>query len=1515
MDITAWLEKNLLQYTVEDKLYTIADKKFLLIEPKEMPDGFKIFDDEDFRIKLEQSDYELIDLHNPHYFLFSFGQQWYYTPVDKADTELNLFKYLGKAKLDIKCPEYIMLGCHTGFELCNGSQMPEDWIKKAQFLGMDRLGICELNTLAGALKFQDQCDKAKIKSIIGETITVKKDNELYELKLFVKNEIGWQNLLNINSQLNVFNETFVLEEFVFKHSQGLICVVSSLKKLNNKFIANIKKYFEDCFYQLDFVQYQSNEKDREHLLNLQGYLQTWLDDIQPVLLCDAYYLDQQDYYIKNLLNKVGKIGFKHQSKDQYFKTVDDITMQAGTLGIKPETLDIAIRNSLAISESCNFKIRKDQMHLPKYEMNEEQKKKFETNNDLFFHLIEKGFDERIVGKVEDDQIYYDRFAEEITIIEKGGFIDYFLILWDILNWCKENDILTGPGRGSSASALTSYLLYITHLDPIRYKLIFERFLNEARLKSLPDIDVDFESEYRDKVKQYIQTKYTFDNVCCIGTFNNFKIKSCIKDLSREMNIDYSKANFISSLIDKDFEDGTLIDLFKCSLKEPKLKEFINEYPNLIHAMQLILFQPKVKSIHAAGVIVTPKHTDKSKIYDLLPVRVEDGILISEWDKLDVDATGFLKEDILGLHQLDKINNMLKLIKKNRDITIDINTIDVTDQKVFEYFKKGLTEDVFQFNTDVQKKYMIDLQPETIEELIAANALNRPGPMESNAQIDFIKRKNGQQEVKYDKYLEDVTKDTLGLYCLSGETNIVTKRGYIKLKNIVVGDYVLTEDGTYQKVLKTFYNGIKETVKLTTNFGEELICTPDHKVLTQNGWKQVQHLDKYDLIKAFWINKEKKKKGNEKDWLLGYYLGDGANFAFSTESQEFANKLMKIIKRNFKSLKNIHSVKRKSNCIYVHPSKHKVGQSNSKNEFNQFIKSTGIAGLNSFNKFIPDKYANLSLLAGFIEADGNTKNQTIRIKNEKMARHLFELLQSYRIRCTYKKDKNGVDTIVFNDVNKKINLFIKSLKTSRSILKKYIDKQKARDSIRIPFSLLTEEDINKLQNDNLHSTKYNKSRIKISKTKNYICKDILDRLHIKVNHDLWAKIIKIENYKKQKVYDISVEKNHSYVSNGLVTHNCFQEQCMAAYKIITECTPAESDAFRKLTSKIWEGMQDDDKIIKAKKIFFDAYMKKDVTEDYAQDVWDKLIRFSGYGFNIAHSASYAVLGFYSLWFKVHYPLEFWTVSLQFSKEELISAKLTEIDDAKLVKVIAPDINNSNIGFTCDPDTNKIYWSISSVKFAGEVAVASILEERNKNGKFKSLKDFYQRKQKVNKRVIEYLIIAGCFDEVEKVKTEKDRWSVMVNYYKNILGEEVPEQYMSHEAYKDSFWQSKAKEFCGYGYINYDSIVSSLKLKDKYMAAHAILALESIPDKPIVVAGTIALFQEKSSPKAGKYARITLDDNNITLQLILWNDLYEQYADKLKQGSIIVITNVYVKEPNRFSSVNSIQGSGKSKIFFV
>lgn len=1176
MEIKQYCEKNLInadsQY-LEDNIIIVDEKIYVIIKPKEIEGEQKLFD-EDFKLILDQLDFNTIEQYEADYFLFYFGEQWYYYSTKLADIELNIFKYIGLAKQEIVYPEYSFLGIHTGFELCNGSQMPEEWIKKAKFLCINSIATCELNTLAGSLKFQDQCDKQKIKSIIGETITVKKDNELYELKLYVTNDIGWQNLLNINSQINVVNQSYVDEDFVLSHSEGLIVVICSDKKLSKQFISKIHNAnFISCFFQIDLVEYQSNERDRAHLLNIQDYLKNWQKFIKPILICDTYYLDQEDHEIKVLLNKVGKVGFKYQSKDQYFKTLDEISKQFSSLhnneiNIKTdgqqciELFEQCIESTYLISHNCNFKIKKDEIHLPEYEMNAEQKKKFKTNKDLFYSLIADGFEKRLNDNVENTDIYYDRFATEVEIIERGHLIDYFLILWDIVKWCKDNNIEVGPGRGSAASSLVVYLLNITQLDPIRYKLIFERFLNEARIPkliekngqqvlsggSMPDIDIDFESEYRDKVKQYIQEKYTFDNVCCIGTFNNFKIKSCIKDLSREMNVDYSEANFISSLINKDYEDGSFIDLFKCSLNEPKLKTFINKNHKLVNAMRLILFQPKVKSVHAAGVIITPKYKNRKTLYDLMPVRVEDGILIAEWDKLDVDATGFLKEDILGLQQLDKINGMKKLIKKNRGIDIDLNEIDICDKNVYKYFQQGLTEDVFQFNTDVQKKYMIDLQPDTIEELTAANALNRPGPMESGAQTLFIDIKNGKKEAEYDFLLEDVTKDTLGLYA-------------------------------------------------------------------------------------------------------------------------------------------------------------------------------------------------------------------------------------------------------------------------------------------------------------------------------------------------------------------------------------FQEQVMQAYKIITECTSAESDAFRKLTSKIWEGQQDDEKIIKAKKIFFDAYISKGVTDEYCQKVWDKLIKFSGYGFNIAHSASYAVLGYYSLWFKVYYPLEFWTVSLQWTKEELISPKLAEIDKEGIVQVIAPDINNSHVGFQCDLKTDKIYWSITSVKFAGEVAVSGILEEREKNGKFKSLKDFVSRinKSKVNKRVVCCLIIAGCFDEIEKITTAQGRLNISIKYFKEILNEEIPDNLKGDVVIKETYWQLKAKEICGYGYIDYKSFYKNLpkKMQDnyKYFNAKQIhqLTIENIPNDEVLVMGNINSIDEKSSVN-GKYVKVMLDDNNTQFQVVIWNDTYMKCKEQLKENCILAIT-CKIKKPDKYYSNNGLQAYSSAIFHFL
>lgn len=792
MDLFKWCEENLIEFSgIEGENFIESNgKNFLIIEPTECDGELKIFD-EDFNLMLGPVDYDHIERFNYDYLLYEFGKEWYYTQVGK--NELNLFKYFGKAKQNY-IVDYTFLGIHSGYEICNGSRNYEDWIKKAIFLGINKLGICELNTLAGTLKFQNECKKNNIKSILGETVSVKSKNTNYQLKLFAKNEEGFKNLIRINSQINVINDKFVTEEFVLNHANGLICIIPCSIKLDGAFLNKIINAFtQECFYQLDFIEYSSYDKDREHLLIVQDYLKNWKTLIQPILLHDAYYLDKEDYKIKSLLNKIGKVGFNYQSKNQHFKSIDEIYNQSINLGLPYDNIIIreATKNTNVLANLIDFNIKTKELHLPKYEMNEDEKKQFVTNEDLFFHLIEKGFNERIEGKVADSDIYYKRFETELDIITRGKLIDYFLILWDIINYCKKEEILTGHGRGSAAGSVISYLLYITHLDPIEYKLLFERFLNEARLGSLPDIDVDFESTHRDKVKKYIQNKYGFEFVCCIGSYNLFKLKSSIKDLAREFGIDFSTMNFITSLIGDD--DGEYIDLFKFSNAEPKLKKFVNDNIDLIKTIKLLLFQQRSKSIHAAAVVIIPKVSNS--IFECIPVRLEGDMLISEWDKHDIEAAGYLKEDILGLNQLDKLNAIIKLVKKNKGIDLPFFDIDVKDEDVYKFFQKGWNEDVFQFSTHGLKDYCIKLHPDNIEDLVAANALYRPGAMDSNAHLDYIDIKFKIKEAEYDKYLEEFTIDTFGLYIYQEQVMMLFQKA---------ADCTLTEADNFRKMISKSY---------------------------------------------------------------------------------------------------------------------------------------------------------------------------------------------------------------------------------------------------------------------------------------------------------------------------------------------------------------------------------------------------------------------------------------------------------------------------------------------------------------------------------------------------------------------------------------------------------------------------------------------------------------------------------------------------------------------------------------
>lgn len=796
MTLDEWIEKNRLvvESTDFDNVYSIEGcGRFMLIVPK---DGIIL--DETFTIRLSKAERDFILKQKIENILYSFGNVYYYTEVNfpKLIEEKVIkpnftdFKYLGKVRQELDI-EFSHLGVHSEYELMNGSHICEDWVKKAVFLGCKTLGICDENTLAGVLSFQMACKDEDIKSIIGETVNILYDksteNEKFKIKLYVKNKEGWKNLLRLNKLTNVDNDGFVREDELLKHTKGLILVFCQDSIINKKdvnfcmkYIKLYAKYFEKIYYQIDSVKYESEEYDKQHLQSISRYLTTLSDVLEPVLINDSYYLDAEEHVMKKGLNKIDKTAKPH-SEDEHFKCLDEVLLNINDLFNPEKTykngdnyeklLGRMLDNANSIAEECNFKIDTGKHKLPRFKHDGD-------HLDLFFSLLQKGLEDKIVGKVKDQDIYMQRLEEETNVIVNAGFVDYFLILWDIVAWAKKNDILVGNARGSVAGSLVAYLLDITTVDSIKHDLLFERFLNKTRVSgerakaadALPDVDIDFQGFRRDDVKRYIEEKYGKDYVCSIGAYTRMKLKGVIKDFARIKDLNFSYVNYITKKNIDNQIDYEWADLFRMAVERKDLKEFIQKNPDFINTIKFALNQVRTASVHASAVVIVPDTDEDGNpmdIYDWIPVRKviekKQEVLVSEWEGKYMDRAGFLKEDILGISQLDKFKMMLDLIKKNRGKKIVLEDVPLNDKAVYKLFQKGHNEEVFQLGTAGLKKYSIDVKPDSIEDLIAMNALYRPGPMGSNAHTDYADIKHGRKNPEFDYGLREVTKKTQGLY--------------------------------------------------------------------------------------------------------------------------------------------------------------------------------------------------------------------------------------------------------------------------------------------------------------------------------------------------------------------------------------------------------------------------------------------------------------------------------------------------------------------------------------------------------------------------------------------------------------------------------------------------------------------------------------------------------------------------------------------------------------------------------
>lgn len=520
-----WVKTNFLKITFKsDNIFSVVNFEgdFLLIEPKE-----DILIDEDCCLILYEEELALIEEEKAKHLVFEFGKRFYYTKLITYKNKFNQigyeahfndFKYIGDndCELDNIIP-FVHLGVHDEYELLNGSQMAKDWVKKAKFLKHKALGLADRNTLGGTLAFQTEIKKAGLRSILGMTVSVaddyndKKDVQVtYDLKLYVVNEIGWQNLFQINKTINVDHNKgkYIPEETLLSYAEGLIAVFppnSVLGNLENDKVAKriVKRYetvFDALYYQIDSVEYDADATDLKYLNNIKTYLSRYRDLLPPILINDSYYLDQEMFQLKEYLNKIDRKAYEY-SEDQYFKTLDETNQKFSSLfSDNDEWLELLLEmcnNTVELAEKCQYEISVGESKLPKYEFSPDGL----SNEDYFFDLIQKGFEEKVINKGLDQELYMNRVQTECEVIVPAGFIDYFLILIDVVNWCKENDIEVGPGRGSVGGSCISWLTGLTNVDPIRHDLLFERFLNPTRVLPETFYYIKLENGETKKIKE------------------------------------------------------------------------------------------------------------------------------------------------------------------------------------------------------------------------------------------------------------------------------------------------------------------------------------------------------------------------------------------------------------------------------------------------------------------------------------------------------------------------------------------------------------------------------------------------------------------------------------------------------------------------------------------------------------------------------------------------------------------------------------------------------------------------------------------------------------------------------------------------------------------------------------------------------------------------------------------------------------------------------------------------------
>jgi DNA polymerase-3 subunit alpha len=679
--------------------------------------------------------------------------------------------------------QFVHLHLHTEYSLLDGACRIEELLDQAQKLGMPAMAVTEHGNMFSAVVFHDAARKRGIKPILGCEVYVAPGSRLdrtanlgenfNHLVLLAETEIGFKNLIKLVSA--GYTEGFyykprIDKELLAEHSQGLIGLSSCLKgevaseiraEQARRALAAAATYRDILGAGNFFLEMQYQGIEEQRIVN-NGLLPI-ARDLQMPLVCtnDVHYLREGDHKPHDILLCIGTGKSVNDAQrlryhgDQFF--LKDAAQMAAIFKDFPE----AMANTLAIAERCDVEIKTGQNHLPRFDVPEGF-----TIDDYFEHVARQGFAERLVrlrgleaeGKLRHAiSDYEQRLAYEIAMVKQMGFPGYLLIVWDFIRYAREQNIPVGPGRGSAAGSLVAWAMRITDVDPLDYDLIFERFLNPERV-SMPDIDVDFCERRRGEVIEYVTRKYGRENVSQIITFGTMKAKAVVRDVGRVMDMPYADVDRIAKQI-----PGALdMTLEKALAENPQLRQMQEQDPrvkDLLDMGKRLEGMSRNAGVHAAGVVIAP-----GPITDYAPLfKSNRDEITTQWAMKEVDRVGLLKMDFLGLSTLTLIRDALAEIKRTEGFDLDIDQVPLDDPKTYQLFVDGQTYGIFQFESSGMRELLRKAKPQRLDDLIAMNALYRPGPLKSGMVDDYIARKAGKSEVKYElAALEPILADTYGV---------------------------------------------------------------------------------------------------------------------------------------------------------------------------------------------------------------------------------------------------------------------------------------------------------------------------------------------------------------------------------------------------------------------------------------------------------------------------------------------------------------------------------------------------------------------------------------------------------------------------------------------------------------------------------------------------------------------------------------------------------------------------------